>query len=60
MSQNMFDDLGPPGPGQNPGPGPGPMSGPGPMPVSMSGPFPPQRSMGPQFGMPPGNRVQYL
>ena len=64
MSQNMFDDLGPPGPGQNqmmgmpgPGPSPGPMPGPGQMPVSMPGPFPPPRSMGPQFGMPPGNKV---
>ena len=64
MSQNMFDDLGPPGPGQNqmmgmpgPGPSPGPMPGPGQMLVSMPGPFPPPRSMGPQFGMPPGNKV---
>ena len=64
MSQNMFDDLGPTGPGQNqmmgmpgPGPSPGPMPGPGQMPVSMPGPFPPPRSMGPQFGMPPGNKV---
>ena len=64
MSQNMFDDLGPPVPGQNqmmgmpgPGPSPGPMPGPGQMPVSMPGPFPPPRSMGPQFGMPPGNKV---
>ena len=65
MSQNMFDDLGPPGPGGQmpmgmPVPGPGPMPGPGQMPVSMSGPFPPPRSMGPQFGMPPGNKVQFI
>ena len=42
--------------------GPGPGSGPGPMPgqmsVSMSGNFPPPRPMGPQFGMPPGNKVK--